>query len=172
MIIQYKSDDKYQPKVYYSLGNVWAQIAYSTVVAAVVTVQTIEGVVRYILKDTTTVSDLCSDRIYWLKTPQKPTLPYVVFNAISDAHEPLYMSSDQSKAKSGQRHFQFTCLSDDAIEALDLQQTVMDTLRWAQGATYGFTIEIVTIANMAHDYEPETNLYAHRVEARVEYYEA
>lgn len=174
MIFQYISGARQQPKRYISFGYVHVQYTTTsiTIVVPAITVQTIEGVVRYILKDTVAVSNICSDRIYWLKTPQKPTLPYVVFGATSDLHEALYMSADGSKGKSGQRHFQFTCVSDDALESLDLQQTVMDTLRWAQGATYGFTIEIVTIANMRHDIEPETNLYLNQVEARVEYYEA
>ena len=171
MIVQYIADDKYQPQVYHSLGFI--RVVYTTESLEVVGIvlQTIEGVIRYILKDTAVVSDICSDRIYWLKTPQKPTIPYVVYNAVADPHDALYMSLDQSKAKTGQRLFQFTCVSDDSIESLDLQQTLMDTLRWAQGATYGFTIEIVTIENMRHDIEPETDLYLNQVEARVEYYE-
>lgn len=172
MIAQFIGGAKHQPKIYYGLGAIWVQYTTQSIEVLGVTVQTIEGVVRYILKDTTTVSDICSDRIYWLKTPQKPTLPYVEFHAISDPHEALYMTIDESKAKAGQRHFEFTCVSDDSLEALDLQQALMSTLRWAQGVTYGFTIEIITIENMRHDVEPETDLYANKVEARVEYYEA
>jgi len=163
-----------QPQVYFDLGfayHVYSLIGVEIITPGV-TVQTIEGVVRFILKDTTTVSDICDDRIYWLKTPQKPELPYVVFGSGSDPHDALYMSLDGSKAKTGQRRFQFTCVSDDSLESLELQHQVMNTLRWAQGTTYGFTIEVITMADMRHDISPETDLYENQVEVNVEYYEA
>lgn len=127
---------------------------------------------RSILKDNANVSAICSDRIYWQHTPQKVTMPCVVYFAISDIHAPLYMSVDGSKAKAGQRLFQFTCISENNITSLNLQQKVMDALRWAQGTSYGFTIEIVTIENMRQRYESETKFYMNDVDAMVEYYES
>ncbi len=132
----------------------------------------IEGVLRSILVDTAAVGDLVGNRVYWHRTPQEVTVPCVVYFAVSDPHLPLYMSSDGSKAKSGQRRFQFTCISDKSIEGLKLQQRVMNTLRWAQGTTYGFTIETIIIENMRQRIDPVTDLYLNDVDAIVEYFEA
>lgn len=132
----------------------------------------IEGVLRSILVNTAAVGDLVGNRVYWQKTPQEPTVPCVVYFAVADPHLPLYMSPDESKAKSGQRLFQFTCMSDKSIEGLNLQQKVMNTLRWAQGTTYGFTIEVITIENMRQRIDPVTDLYLNDVDAIVEYFEA
>ena len=173
MITQWISGARSQPKRYITFGYVHVQYTTQSisVVAAAVTLQTIEGVVRYMLKDTAAVAALCSDRIYWLKTPQKPTLPYVVYHATSDPHDAQYLSPAGTYTKAGQRHFNFACISDDSLESLDLQQTLMNTLRGAQGTTCGFTIEIVTIENMRHRVDPVADVYVNDVDAIVEYYE-
>lgn len=132
----------------------------------------IEGAIRSILVDTAAVNTYCSSRVYWRRTPQKPTIPFIVFFAVSDLHQPLYMTLDGSGAETGQRMYQFSCLSDNAIVCQLLQQAVMDTLRWAQGTTYGFTIENVDIENMRQRVDPDTDLYVCDVDAIVEYYEA
>ncbi len=132
----------------------------------------IEGAIRSILVDTAAVNAYCSSRVYWQRTPQKPTVPLIVFFAVSDLHQPLYMTTDGSGAKTGQRMFQFSCIADDSIQAQLLQQAVMDTLRWVQGTTYGFTIENVDIENMTQRIDPTTDLFVCDVDAMVEYYEA
>ena len=48
----------------------------------------------------------------------------------------------------------------------------MNTLRWAQGTTYGFTIETIIIENMRQRIDPVTDLYLNDVDAIVEYFEA
>lgn len=132
----------------------------------------IEGAIRSILIDTEAVGDLVGNRVYWHKTPQIVTLPCVVFFAVSDPHLPLYFDPTEANTKSGQRLFQFTCMSNKSIESLALQQKVMNTLRWAEGTTYGFTIEMITIENMRQRFNPETEIYLNDVDAIVEYFEA
>jgi len=118
------------------------------------------------------VSAICSDRIYWQVTPQKVTVPCVVFFGVSDPHQPLYMSADGSKAKAGQRRYQFTCISDEGLQSLNLQHQVMNRLRWWSDTTYGFTIDVITIENMRQRIDPVTNFYMNDVDAIVEYFEA
>lgn len=132
----------------------------------------IEGAIRSILVDTAAVSDICKARVYWLKTPDVPSMPYVMYFSFSDLHEAKYMTLDGSGAQTGQRAYQFSCISDDSLEALSLQKAVMNTLRWAEGTTYGFTIEIVGIENMRQRIDPTTALYVCDVDAIVEYFEA
>ena len=132
----------------------------------------IEGVIRSILVDTAAVNTYCSTRVYWGRAPQKPTVPFIVFFAISDLHQPMYLTADGSGGDMGQRMYQFSCISDDSIVCQLLQQAVMDTLRWAQGLTYGFTIENINIENMRQRIDPVTDLFVCDVDATVEYYEA
>ena len=132
----------------------------------------IEGAIRSILTDTAAVSTYTGSRVYWGRTPQKPTVPFIVFFCVADAHQPMYLTADGSGANMGQRMYQFSCFSDDSIEAQLLQQAVMDTVRWAQGTTYGFTIETVDIENMRQRLDPDTDLYICDVDAMVEYYES
>lgn len=131
----------------------------------------IEGCIRSILKDTEDVGDIVGNRIYFHKTPQKVTYPCIVYFAVADPHLPIAMSSDKSKAKSGQRLFQFTCLATVSTVCMNLQQKVMNTLRWAQGTTYGFSINVITIENMRNRYDSTTNIYMGDVDAIVEYFE-
>ncbi len=132
----------------------------------------IEGAIRSILIDTAAVGDIVGSRVYWQKTPQQVTAPAVIFHAVSDPHEPMYMTLDGSKTKAGQRLFEFTCMSEESMQGLNLVQQVMNTLRWAQGATYGFTIETVIIQDVRKQYNPETDMYLNFVDAVVEYFEA
>jgi len=130
----------------------------------------IEGMLRSILVDTAAVSDYCGNRVYFQVAPQRPSVPCIVYFAVSDLHQPMYMSGDGAEA--GQRMFQFSCISEDSIEAQLLQQAVMNTLRWAQGTTYGFTIENIGIENMRQRIDPNTDLFVCDVDAIVEYFEA
>lgn len=131
----------------------------------------IEGCVRSILLSTAAVTSICETRISYQKTPQLVTLPCIIYFAVSDPHLPLYMSPDGSKAKSGQRRFQFTCMSNVNTEALALQYEVMNALRWFQGVTSSFTIENISIADMRQHYDDTTEIYANDVDAIVEYFE-
>jgi len=132
----------------------------------------IEGAMRSILVDTPAVNTYSGSRVYWGRTPQKPTTPFIVFFAVSDLHQPLYMTLDGSGSETGQRMFQFSCMAEDSIQVQLMQQAVMDTLRWAQGTSYGFTIENVEIENMRQRVDPTTDLFVCDVDAIVEYYEA
>ena len=132
----------------------------------------IEGAIRSILVDTPAVGNIVGNRVYWLVTPEVPTMPLVMFFAVSDPHDAKYMTLDGSGSKTGQRMFQFSCESEESLEALDLQQKVMDTLRWVQGTTYGFTIENIEIENMRQRIDPATDLFVCDVDAIVEYFEA
>ena len=132
----------------------------------------IEGAIRGYLMGVTGVKNLIGNRLYFQKAPQKATLPCVIYFAVSDPHGPLFMDSSGTKTKAGQRIFQFTCISDQSLESLNLQQQVMNALRWYRGATQGFTIEWIEIENMRQRYDSVANEYLNDVDARVEYYEA
>jgi hypothetical protein len=131
----------------------------------------IEGAIKEYLTDATAVSSICSSRVYWAKAPDRPTIPYVYFFTVSDPHHAMYFDEDDAKTKSGQRLMQFTCVAKKNTDATNLQQTVMNRLRWATGTINGFDVERIYIENMRQRIDPDTNLYLCDVDARVEYFE-
>ena len=132
----------------------------------------IEGALKSILQAASAVSNIVGTRVFWQRAPVRASLPCIIYFAVADPHRPLYFDPDGVKTKSGQRVFQFTCVSARNLESLGLQQAVMNTLRWAQGTTYGFTIETIGIENMRQRLDPNTDLFVCDVDAMVEYFEA
>lgn len=132
----------------------------------------IEGAIKAYLGGGTAVAAICSTRIYWMKAPDRPTLPYVVFSSVSDPHQPMYFDDADATTKAGQRLMQFTCVAAKNTTATNLQQEIMDKLRWASGTIQGYTIAGIYIENMRSRIDPDTKHYVCDVDARVEYYEA
>jgi hypothetical protein len=132
----------------------------------------IEGAIKEYVEDAAAISAICSSRIYWLKAPDRPTLPYVVFFTVSDPHNPLYFDVDGTKIDAGQRLMQFTCIAEKNTTAVNLQYHVMNRLRFASGSINGFTVERIYIENMRQRIDPDTQHYLCDVDARVEYYDA
>ena len=132
----------------------------------------IEGAIKDHLEAASAVTNICSTRIYRLKAPDRPTLPYVIFSTISDPHQPAYFDPDDALTKAGQRLMQFTCVAKVNTTAVNLQQQVMNRLRWSSGSIHGFTVDNIDIENMRQRIDPDTKHYLCDVDARIEYYEA
>jgi len=131
----------------------------------------IEGAIIDHLQGGTAVAAICSDRIYWEKAPDRPTLPYVVFSSIADPHNAMYFDPDDALTKSGQRLMQFSCVAEKNTDAANLQKEVMKKLRWTEGTVASYTIITISIENMRSDFDPDTQRYVCDVDAVVEYYE-
>jgi len=132
----------------------------------------IEGAMKAYLGAATAVTDICSTRIYFAKAPDRPTLPYVIFSTVADPHQGMYFDENGTKTKAGQRLMQFTCIATKNTTAVNLQQEVMNRLRYASGSIQGFTIERIMIENMRQRIDPDTQHYLCDVDARIEYFEA
>lgn len=132
----------------------------------------IEGAIKAHLGAATAVTDICSTRIYFAKAPDRPTLPYVVFSTVSDPHQGMYFDENETKTKAGQRLMQFTCVATKNTTAVNLQQEVMNALRYSSGSIQGFTVERIYIENMRQRIDPNTYYYLADVDAVVEYFEA
>jgi len=129
----------------------------------------LEGALKDYLEAGTDVAAIVSTRVYWMRAPQEPTKPYIYFFRVSDPKRPAFFGSSYITA--GQARFQFTCVSDENLEAMSLQDAVMKRLRWANGDIYSHTVSIVTIENMRQRLDPDTMDYLMDVDAMVEYYE-
>jgi len=131
----------------------------------------IEGAIIDHLQGGTAVAAICSDRIYWEKAPDRPTLPYVVFSSISDPHQAMYFDDSDISTKAGQRLMQFSCVAAKNTTAANLQQEVMTKLRWTTGTVASHAIVTIAIENMRSRIDPDTQHYVCDVDARIEYYE-
>ena len=132
---------------------------------------TIEGALKAYVQAATAVSSIVSSRVYFLEAPQDPTFPYVVFFCVDDPHNALYYGG--TSFNSGTARYQFSCFAkEDMMAGLNLQNAIINRLRWTTGTQQGFNIERITILDVRQRRDPDIeHVTISDVDARVEYYE-
>ena len=96
----------------------------------------IEQALHVYLSSSTAVVDEVGKRIYLAKAETGTARPYVVYQTVSDPHEPFAFG----QANSGQPRVQFSVFDADRYNALTVAHVIRKRLRFYQGAMDGMTV--------------------------------
>lgn len=95
-------------------------------------------------------------RLYWMVAPEEATLPYVVYQKISDPDAQEFFSSDD-----GQGRIQFSTVS-ETKSGYAIDERLRTLLRYASGTLGGLSIWMIEPAGRGDDYNLDTKRYIWR----------
>lgn len=84
----------------------------------------------------TALSNVVSDRVFFMDAPENVTPPYVTFSVISDPVDSIHMGSQEER----EPRVQFDCWSPNQQECLDAENAIISRWRRRREAVQGVTV--------------------------------
>jgi hypothetical protein len=104
-----------------------------------------------LLSTESTITAICSTRVYVSKAPEKALLPYVIITQMSSEENP---SIDGASGKLRFITFDIDCKSKTSVQAESLGNAVRTFIQDYTGAAGNFTIGAVIMNDESDSYEP------------------
>lgn len=104
-----------------------------------------------LLSTESTITAICSTRVYVSKAPEKALLPYVIITQMSSEENP---SLDGASGKLRFITFDIDCKSKTSVQAESLGNAVRTFIQDYTGAAGNFTIGAVIMNDESDSYEP------------------
>jgi hypothetical protein len=145
----------------------WLEYGAAAATATSTAEATIQAAINaYLVADTLT-HDQVADRVYWVKAPQKPTLPYMSYSVVSDPHDPH--SFDKTSA--GQARVQFNVYDDNKYRSDTIAKTIRNRLKRKTGNFAGKTLAAMNCQGVKVIKVPDHDIYQGTFDAMVDYYD-
>jgi len=106
--------------------------------------------------------------MYYLVAPQQEVFPYVVYQDVSDAHQPTSFDLVATR----QPRFQFDVYGSSATSVVDVRDAIISVLRWHQGTVGTMIANGISIANVQSMLVEDSVIYRSIIDAIVDYREA
>ena len=104
-----------------------------------------------LLSTESTITAICSTRVYVSKAPEKALLPYIIITQMSSEENP---SIDGASGKLRFITFDIDCKSKTSVQAESLGNAVRTFIQDYTGAAGNFTIGAVIMNDESDSYEP------------------
>ena len=104
-----------------------------------------------LLSTESTITAICSTRVYVSKAPEKASLPYVIITQMSSEENP---SLDGASGKLRFITFDIDCKSKTSVQAESLGNAVRTFIQDYTGAAGNYTIGAVIMNDESDSYEP------------------